>query len=60
MTEVGKASSIPAGTGGFYASPFAFTGTYNVVAVGSGLRNGTTPAPGPKDAVGYFNFGINS
>jgi len=37
-----------------------FTSTYHVVAVGSEVRNGTTPAPGPKDAVGYFDFGINS
>ncbi|PMD65919.1 uncharacterized protein K444DRAFT_639931 [Hyaloscypha bicolor E] len=41
----------PAGTGGFYASPFAFTSTYNIAAVGSGLRNGTTPAPGRKGAI---------
>lgn len=41
-------------------SPFVFTSTYNIVAVGSEVRNGTTPAPGPKDAVGFFSFGINS
>lgn len=26
----------------------------------SEARNGTNPAPGPKDAIGYFYFGINS
>lgn len=50
----------PPGTGGSCTSPFVFTSTYAVVAIGSEVRNGTTPAPGPKDAVGYFNFGINS
>lgn len=40
--------------------PFVFTSTYSVVAKGSEVRNGTTPAPGPEDAVGFFNFGINS
>jgi hypothetical protein len=42
------------------STPFKFTSTYNVVAIGSEVRNGTTPAPGPKEAVGFFNFGINS
>jgi len=52
----------PPGTGASpsFASPFVFTSTYNVVALSSEVRNGTTPAPGPKDAVEFFNFGINS
>jgi hypothetical protein len=41
-------------------SPFVFTSTYNAVVVGSEVRNGITPALGPKDAFGFFNFGINS
>ncbi|CZR53244.1 uncharacterized protein PAC_03122 [Phialocephala subalpina] len=41
-------------------SPFMFTSTYHVTAVGSEVRNGTAPAPGPKDAVGFFEYGINS
>lgn len=41
-------------------SPFTFTSTYHVTAVGLEVRNGTTPAPGPNDAVGFFEFGINS
>lgn len=48
------------GKGSSCASPFVFTSTYNVVAVGSEVRNGTTPVPGPQDAVGFFNYGINS
>ncbi|PQE28141.1 guanine deaminase protein [Rutstroemia sp. NJR-2017a BBW] len=40
--------------------PFIFTSTYNIVALGSEVRNGTTAAPGPDNAVGYFNYGINS
>lgn len=51
----------PPGTGAVAAaSPFTFTGTYNVVATGSEVRNGTISVPGPKEAVGYFNYGINS
>jgi hypothetical protein len=41
-------------------SPFFFTSAYSVVAVGSEIRNGMTPALGPKDAVSYFNSGTNS
>lgn len=41
-------------------SPFTFTSIFHVVAVGSEVRNGITPAPGPKEAVGFFTFGINS
>ena len=37
-----------------------FTSRFHVVAVGSEVRNGTTPAPGPKEAKGLFYFGINS
>jgi hypothetical protein len=40
--------------------PFVFTSTYSVVAKGSEVRNGTVSVPGPKDAIGYFNYGINS
>lgn len=40
--------------------PFTFTSTYHVTAVGSEVVNGTTPAPGPKEAVGFFRYGINS
>lgn len=54
----------PPGTGEKYdggkKGSFPFTSTYKVVAVGSEVRNGTTPVPGPKDAVGYFNYYINS
>ncbi|RDW62740.1 hypothetical protein BP5796_11042 [Coleophoma crateriformis] len=49
----------PPGTGAS-PSPFSFTSTFNVVAKGDQVRNGTTPAPGSKDGIGYFNFGINS
>ncbi|TVY76080.1 hypothetical protein LSUE1_G004707 [Lachnellula suecica] len=56
-----KSVTYPPGTGSdASSSPFIFTSTYNVVALGSEVRNGTTSAPGPKDAVGFFNFGINS
>ncbi|ESZ93299.1 hypothetical protein SBOR_6337 [Sclerotinia borealis F-4128] len=41
-------------------SPFVFTSTYNVVALGSEVRNGTVSVPGPSNAIGYFNYGINS
>ena len=37
-----------------------WTSTYHVKAVGSEVRNGTTPKPGPENAVGYFDFQINS
>jgi hypothetical protein len=51
----------PPGTGaGTFSSPCTFTSTYSVVATGSEVRNGTTPAPSPKEAVGYFNYDINS
>lgn len=40
--------------------PAVFTSTYNVVALGSEVRNGTASLPGPSDAIGYFNFDINS
>ncbi|KAH8601032.1 hypothetical protein B0O99DRAFT_649082 [Bisporella sp. PMI_857] len=53
----------PPGTGAGGKSrsfPFIFTSTYKVVATGSEVINGTTPTPGPRDAVGYFNYGINS
>ncbi|KAH6682932.1 hypothetical protein B0J14DRAFT_574658 [Halenospora varia] len=60
-TPIPLPSPIPAPVPGkSFNSPFTFTSTYNVVAVGSEVRNGTTPAPGPEDARGYFNFGINS
>ena len=49
----------PAGTGSGYGGQ-KWTSTYHVVAVGSEVRNGTVPAPGPTDAVGYFDFQINS
>ncbi|KAF5873517.1 uncharacterized protein Bfra_004979 [Botrytis fragariae] len=39
---------------------FVFTSTYNVVALGSEVRNGTVSVPGPSNAVGYFNYGINA
>ncbi|KUJ18421.1 uncharacterized protein LY89DRAFT_781475 [Mollisia scopiformis] len=57
-----EAVKYPPGTGSdsSCASPFKFTSTYHVVALGSEVRNGTTPAPGPKDAVGFFDFGINA
>ncbi|TGO48176.1 hypothetical protein BOTNAR_0489g00080 [Botryotinia narcissicola] len=41
-------------------SPFVFTSTYNIVALGSDVRNGTVSVPGPSDAVGNFNYGINA
>jgi len=57
----------PAGTGGdagkdasCKSSPFVFTSTYNVIATGSEVRNGTVSVPGPAEAVGFFNYGINS
>jgi hypothetical protein len=51
----------PPGTGGKPSTfPFVFTSTYSVVAKGSEVRNGTVSVPGPEDAVGYFNYGINS
>ena len=37
-----------------------WTSTYHIKAVPGEVRNGTTPAPGPADAVGYFDFQINS
>jgi hypothetical protein len=55
--------NYPPGTGGNCAPssfPFTFTSTYAVVATGAEVLNGTTSVPGPEDAVGYFNYGINS
>ncbi|KAH6722176.1 hypothetical protein BKA61DRAFT_628273 [Leptodontidium sp. MPI-SDFR-AT-0119] len=37
-----------------------FTSTYHITAVGAEVRNGTVSVAGPKEAVGYFNYGINS
>merc|ERR1712093_705187 len=31
-----------------------------ITAVGAAVRNGTVSVPGPADAVGYYNYGINS
>lgn len=42
------------------AYPFTFTSTYKVVATPDQVVNGTTPTGGLKDAVGYYNFGINA
>ncbi|KAG9248566.1 hypothetical protein BJ878DRAFT_452036 [Calycina marina] len=56
-TGAGAGADCPATVSTF---PFVFTSTYSVVAVGDQVRNGTTAAPGSADAVGYFNFGINS
>ncbi|TEY61348.1 hypothetical protein BOTCAL_0170g00140 [Botryotinia calthae] len=41
-------------------SHIVFTSSYNVVALGSEVRNGTVSVPGPSNAIGYFNYGINS
>jgi hypothetical protein len=41
-------------------SLFSFTSTFHVTGIGSEVHDGTNPAPGPKDAIGFFNFGINS
>jgi hypothetical protein len=41
-------------------SPFVFTSSYSVTAVGDEVRNATAAVPGSKDAKGYFNYGINS
>jgi len=49
-----------AGASAYSPSPFVFTSTYHVVATGAEVVNGTTSAPGPKDAVGFFSYGINS
>ncbi|MCJ1366795.1 hypothetical protein MMC16_005925 [Acarospora aff. strigata] len=55
--------SYPPGTGAG-ACPgqgvFRFTSQFSIVAVGAQVVNGTTPRPGPADAVGYFNYGLNS
>ena len=37
-----------------------FTSRYHITAVGAEVRNGTVSVPGPADAVGYYNYGINS
>lgn len=54
----------PAGTGvaGCPPSgPFTFTSTYHVMAKGSEVVNASSlPAPGPAEAVGFFEYGINS
>ncbi|KAG9232297.1 hypothetical protein BJ875DRAFT_89681 [Amylocarpus encephaloides] len=50
----------PAGTCSGSGGQQTWTSTYHVVAVGAEVRNGTVPAPGPADAVGYFDFQINS
>ncbi|KAH7014708.1 hypothetical protein B0J12DRAFT_714751 [Macrophomina phaseolina] len=42
------------------AYPFTFTSSYKVVATPDQVVNGTTPTGGLKDAIGYYNFGINS
>lgn len=51
----------PAGTGAGTGCPdsFKFTSTYHVIAKGDQVRNGTIPTPGPKDAIGHFDFYIN-
>ncbi|KAL3422465.1 hypothetical protein PVAG01_06621 [Phlyctema vagabunda] len=49
--------TYPPGTG---EAPKTYTSSFNVVAVGAEVRNGTVSVPGPKEAVGYFYFGINS
>lgn len=41
-------------------SHVVYTSTYSVVALGSEVRNGTVSVPGPSNAIGYFNYGINS
>lgn len=57
--------NYPPGTG---ANPAAcpkpydpvFTSAFDVIAVGSEVRNGTVSVPGPADAMGYFHFRLNS
>jgi len=56
----GAAAPVPCVGSGVKPSTFTFTSTYEVVATGSEVRNGTVSVPGPTDAVGFFNYGINS
>ncbi|KAH6675092.1 hypothetical protein B0J14DRAFT_452606, partial [Halenospora varia] len=42
------------------ASPFQYSSTFNVIALPSEVRNGTTPTPGAPEAQGFFNYGINA
>ncbi|MCJ1253491.1 hypothetical protein MMC24_001303 [Lignoscripta atroalba] len=57
--------NYPPGTGasdacvGIIPSPFQFSSVYFVTAVGSEVINATGPTPGPPDALGFFNYGIN-
>ncbi|CAG8984256.1 hypothetical protein HYALB_00010512 [Hymenoscyphus albidus] len=37
-----------------------FTSYHHVIALGSSVKNGTYPLPGPDDAVGYYSFAVNS
>jgi hypothetical protein len=46
--------------GNNYGDQGKWTSTYHVKAVGAEVRNGTVSVPGPKEAVGYFDFQINS
>lgn len=60
-----KSVTYPPGTGSGSAAcpkPYdpVFTSSFDVVAIGSEVRNGTNPAPGSKDATGYFHFRLNS
>jgi hypothetical protein len=41
-------------------SLITFTNTSHIVTNSDQVRKDTTPAPGPKDAVRFFEFGINS
>ncbi|KAF3939739.1 hypothetical protein ABW19_dt0208366 [Dactylella cylindrospora] len=47
-----------------WKSPFFFTSVFHVVATGAEVVSGSgaesKPAPGPADAIGFFNYGINS
>lgn len=56
--------NYPAGTGAQPANcpgnPFTFTSTYHVKATGAEVVGPNRPAPGPANAVGYFDYGINS
>jgi len=41
--------------------PFIFTSTFSIVATGAQVVNNVSVStPGPREAVGYFNYGINS
>ncbi|CAG8958106.1 hypothetical protein HYFRA_00000451 [Hymenoscyphus fraxineus] len=56
----------PAPTGGWSSIIYPntekqnFTSYHHVVALGSSVKNGTYPLPGPDDAVGYYSFAVNS